>query len=387
MHASGNAPGSLASLRSSNEQRVLAALIDEDGLSQADVARVTGLSTASISGIVRRLAAEGRVDIVEHTGRSNLVRIADAVGVCVAVNFSHRHVQLVVGGLSGTALFERKVVHLVDADGAGSLRLAESMITDAFDELGIDRSAVIGAVVGIPGPVDIDDGMVGHESIMPGWVALHPAQWLSELLDCPAALENDANLGAIGEFSTGAGRGYRNGVYVKLATGIGAGFIFGGELYRGEWGMAGELGHTSIDPSGPLCRCGNRGCLQTIAGSRVLLDQIAASHGEEATLDDLVAGALRGEAAYRRAIEDAGTAIGSALAIVCNLINPGAIVLGGQLVTAGDILLAPLEAALRRRVMPRTARDLVVVRAGHGADSAMRGALRLARERFGVLAA
>ena len=125
MHASGNAPGSLASLRSSNEQRVLVALIDEDGLSQADVARVTGLSTASISGIVRRLAAAGRADIAAPTGRSNLVRIADAVGVCVAVNFSHRHVQLVVGGLSGTALFERKVVHLVDADGAGSLRLAE----------------------------------------------------------------------------------------------------------------------------------------------------------------------------------------------------------------------------------------------------------------------
>lgn len=387
MNATGNAPGSLASLRSSNEQRVLAALIDEDGLSQAEVARATGLSTASISSIVRRLASEGRVDIVEHTGRSNLVRIADAVGVCVAVNFTHRHVQIVIGGLSGTALFERKVVHLVDADGPGSLALAESMIADAFNELGLDRSATIGAVVGIPGPVDTADGMVGHESIMPGWAQLHPARWLSELLGCPTALENDANLGAIGEFSTGAGRGYANGVYVKLATGIGAGFIFGGELYRGEWGMAGELGHISIDPSGPLCRCGNRGCLQTIAGSRVLLDQIAASHGEEATLDDLVAGALQGEAAYRRAIEDAGTAIGSALAIVCNLVNPGAIVLGGQLVAAGDILLAPLETALRRRVMPRSARELVIAPAGHGADSAMRGALRLARERFGVLAA
>ena len=176
-------------------------------------------------------------------------------------------------------------------------------------------------------------------------------------------------------------------MYVKLATGIGAGFILGGELYRGEWGMAGELGHISIDPTGPLCRCGNRGCLQTIAGSRVLLDQIAASHGEEATLRDLVAGALRGEAAYRRAIEDAGTAIGTALAIVCNLMNPGAIVLGGQLVTAGDILLAPLETALRRRVMPRSASELVVAAAGHGADSAVRGALRLARERFGVASA
>ena len=294
MNAAGNAPGSLASLRSSNEQRVLASLIDTDGLSQAEVARATGLSTASISSIVRRLATEGRVEVIEHTGRSNLVRIAGAVGVCVAVNFSHQHIQVIIGGLSGSALFERKVGHLVDADGAGSLKLAESMIADAFGELGIERSAAIGGVVGIPGPVDIDHGMVGHESIMPGWAQLQPAQWLSELLDCPTILENDANLAAIGEFSTGSGRGHRNGMYVKLATGIGAGFIFGGELYRGEWGMAGELGHISIDPAGPLCRCGNRGCLQTIAGSRVLLDQIAASHGEEATLDDLVTGALRG---------------------------------------------------------------------------------------------
>lgn len=384
MKDAGTSPGSLASLRSSNEQRVLAALIDEEGLTQAAIARATRLSTASISSIVHRLAAAGRVDVVEHNGRSNLVRIADDVGVCVAVNFSHRHVQVVVGGLSGAAMFERKVVHLVDEDGIGSLRLAESMIASAFEELSIDQSVVIGGVVGVPGPVDADDGMIGHESIMPGWTDLHPAEWLGALLNCPTSLENDANLAAIGEFSTGAGRGHRNGVYVKLATGIGAGFIVGGELYRGEWGMAGELGHTSIDPGGPLCRCGNRGCLQTIAGSRVLLDQIAASHGEEATLSDLVAGALRGEAAYRRAVEDAGTAIGSALAIVCNLFNPGAIIIGGQMVAVGEILLAPLETALRRRVMPRSARDLVVAPAGHGADSAVRGALRVARERFGA---
>lgn len=384
MKDAGEAPGSLASLRLSNEQRVLAALIDQDGFTQAEIARATHLSAASISNIVRKLAKAGRIEILEHTGRSNLVRIASSVGVCVAVNFSHRHVQVVIGGLSGAALFQRKVVHLVDADGPGSLRLAESMITEAFDELGLDRSAAIGAVVGVPGPVDTEDGLIGHESIMPGWTNLYPAAWLGDLLGCPTTLENDANLGAIGEFSTGAGRGYRNGMYVKLATGIGSGFIFSGELYRGQWGMAGELGHISIDPMGPLCRCGNRGCLQTIAGSRVLLDQIEASHGEEATLSDLVAGALNGEAAYRRAIEDAGTAIGSALALVCNLVNPGAIVIGGKLVTAGDILLAPLETALRRRVMPRSARDLVVTTAGHGADSAMRGALRLARETVGT---
>ena len=185
---------------------------------------------------------------------------------------------------------------------------------------------------------------------------------MAKALGRAVAVENDANLGALGEWMWGAGRGADHMAYVKAATGIGAGFIIAGAPYVGAGGTAGEIGHTVVDPAGPICRCGNRGCLETLAGAPAVLGSLRDVHGERLTLPDAVALALKGDAGCARAIADAGSAIGTAVATLCNLLNPQRIVVGGDLGAAGELLLAPLRESLRRGAIRSAADDVVVVR-------------------------
>ena len=173
--------------------------------------------------------------------------------------------------------------------------------------------------------------------------------------------------------------------YLKLATGIGAGLIVRGRPYGGSGGTAGEIGHTVIDPGGPICRCGNRGCLETLAGSAAVLASLRDAFEEPATLPDVVAHARDGHAGARRAIGDAGATIGSAVATLCNLLNPQRVIVGGDLAAAGDLLLDPLASALRRGAV-RSAADDVEVREGALGDRAeVLGAVALVLRRGALL--
>jgi len=170
-------------------------------------------------------------------------------------------------------------------------------------------------------------------------------------------------------------------VYLKASTGIGAGLIVMGRLFRGAGGTAGEIGHTIVDPSGPVCRCGNRGCLETLVGAPALEALLAPTLGT-VTVHEVIARAGAGDQACRRVIDDAGTAIGTATANLCNLFNPGRIVVGGDLAAAGELLLAPLRAALARAAIPSAARDAEVVPAVLGDRAEVLGAVALVvRER------
>ena len=124
--------------------------------------------------------------------------------------------------------------------------------------------------------------------ILPGWAGLNAADELSERLEMPVAVDNDANLGALAEVSFGAGRGLTDVIYVMVSSGIGAGIVLGGRLHRGATGLAGELGHVLVRPDGAVCRCGNRGCLETVASTDALLDLLRPTHGADLTVRDLV---------------------------------------------------------------------------------------------------
>ena len=140
-----------------------------------------------------------------------------------------------------------------------------------LQEAGIDRSQVIAAGVGIPGPIDHATGSVASSTILPGWSGVSAARELEQLLQIPVRVDNDANLGALGEVTYGAGQGLSDVVYVRLTSGIGSGLILGGRLHHGANGFAGELGHVQVRPEGIVCRCGNRGCLETVAAGDALL--------------------------------------------------------------------------------------------------------------------
>src|SRR5689334_8788167 len=182
----------------------------------------------------------------------------------------------------------------------------------------------------VPGPIDRRSARVDH-AVLPGWHELAPADELSGRLGLPVAVDNDANLGAMAEHQHGAGRGVADVLYVKLASGVGAGLVLGGRLHRGTAGLAGEVGHVLAREGGEVCRCGSRGCLETEVSTRHLLELMRAVYGEALDLPGLLQLDADGETAVRRLLTDAGHTVGRVLAGVCTTLNPARIVVGGSL--------------------------------------------------------
>jgi predicted NBD/HSP70 family sugar kinase len=306
-----------------------------------------------------------------------LLSFDPSAGAAVGIDFGHSHLRVAVADLSTTILAER--VLPIDTDHAAhdGLDLALDMVEDLLGEAGIERSRVIGAGLGLPGPVDPAGCMIGSSAILPGWVGVAAAEEMRRRLEVPVLVDNDANLGALSELAQGAGQGATDMIYLKVSSGIGAGLILGGRLYRGWAGMAGELGHVLVDPEGPVCRCGNRGCLETAASSGALLDLLRRSHGD-LTVAEMLRLAHDGDLGCRRVIADAGRVIGSVVALVFNVLNPERLVVGGDLAAVGELLLDGVRESVRLAALPAAAEVAGVV-AGHlGERAQVLGALILA---------
>ncbi len=201
-----------------------------------------------------------------------------------------------------------------------------------------------------------------------------------------ARIINDANAGVLAERRFGAARDCADVIYLRLAAGIGAGVVCDGRML-GQHGLAGELGHVRVEPQGLLCRCGNRGCLETVASPTAIADLLARSWGRPVSAADLTELLRTGDRGTRRAVQDAGDAVGRALALAVTLVNPSLIVVGGDLVTAGDVLFEPLRRALDRQTMSSHAHALRIVPSALGDSACVRGAAALvldsAPERLG----
>jgi predicted NBD/HSP70 family sugar kinase len=209
--------------------------------------------------------------------------------------------------------------------------------------------------------VEPETGEVGLPSILPGWIGVRAADAVGDMLGVRVLVDNDANLGAMAEMTFGAATGATDVVYLKASTGIGAGLVLGGSLYRGAAGTAGEVGHVTIDESGPLCRCGNRGCLESYAGTTALVELLRTSHGPDVTPQQLIDLAIAGDAGARRVLTDAGRYIGIAVANLCNLVAPQLVVIGGELAQSGSLLLDPIRAMVQRRSVPTAAHAALIV--------------------------
>jgi predicted NBD/HSP70 family sugar kinase len=348
-------PGSQASLREANEQRVLAALRQDGNLTQAAIARATGLSPATVSNIVGQLRVAGTVEVTPTMsgGRRALnVTLSRSAGVVVGIDFGHRHLRVALGDLAHRVLAEDYLSVDVDHSASDGIAAAEGLVTELLRREGAERRDVLGVGMGLPGPIDQLTGTVGSSAILPGWVGVPAASVMGERLGLPVLVDNDANLGALAEVIWGAGRGSDHVAYIKASSGIGCGIVIGGRIHRGRNGTAGEIGHTALEESGPICRCGNRGCLETYVGVPNLLRSLAVSHGTDITAAGMLARAADGDAGCRRVIGDAGRAIGAAVANLCNLLNPERVIVGGELAAAGDVLLDPLREVVARFAVP-----------------------------------
>src|SRR5690349_12191749 len=202
--------------------------------------------------------------------------------------------------------------------------------------------------MGLPGPIDRRTGTVGSSVIVQGWAGLNAAEELTRRIDFHVSVDNDANLGALAEVTLGAGRGLQDVIYVKVSSGIGAGLVLGGRLHHGATGIAGEIGHVQVRQDGAVCRCGNRGCLETVASAGALLESLHPTHGSDLTVRAMLELARSGNPGAQRVIKDAGWAIGRAIADLSNSLNPEAIVVGGDLSAAGAPLLDGIRESVDR---------------------------------------
>jgi predicted NBD/HSP70 family sugar kinase len=371
-------------LRERNCARVLDALRRRGTASRSDLARLTGLSRTTVGSLVAELQERGVVieeEAPDTHGRGRppvLLRFDASAGVAVGVDFDHDYVRVALADLSATVLAEGGEAIDVDHAAGDAVGAVVAIVEALRQEARVEQDRLVGAGVGLAGPVDPRTGLVASPLILPGWAGRRVRCELGERLGLPVEVENDANLGALAEGALGAARGLSDFVYVRLGSGLGAGVVAGGRLCRGANGLAGEIGHVQVRADGAVCRCGNRGCLETVASEGALRGLLEPALGRPLGAREVVELVAAGDVAATRVVDDAGRAVGRVLADLCNALNPEAIVVGGELSEAGEPLLRAIRETVERHALPAAADGVRVVSAELGERAEVLGALRLA---------
>lgn len=333
-----------------------------------ELGRLTGLSRSATAEGVQDLLAHGlvverRTDPAPNRGRPSALLFPRAPeGFVGAVDFGHSHVFAAVADTGGRILAEHRQSIDVDHRATDALDTAAVLLGRGLDAAGLSASDLNRVAAGIPCPLDANTGLVRSPTIMAAWVNLDPARELANRIGRPVHVDNDANMGARGEQRFGAARGCRHFIYVKASHGIGAALVLGGETYRGTLGIAGEIGHTQLPEATSLCRCGNRGCLETVVSITEVTRQLAHIRLERDAHDShLSLATMVNDPVASRIIISAGRTLGRVLADLCNALNPEAIIVGGELAIAAAPLLAGIRESIDRYAQPAAA-DAVRIR-------------------------
>ncbi len=362
------------------------------GISRIELSRELGLTRAAVTAIVGDLIKAGLVR--ETNGQSSRGRRAIALeinpqgGLVVGIDIGATHVTFVLTDYLAHVIDEIEASLDIFEGPQVCLPFVDQMLRSWLEQLGVKLSQITAIGVGVPGPIVTDAGMVSGPPIMPGWDLFPIREWLEKAWSCPVTLGNDAEFGALGEWAFGAGRGVDNLVYIKVGTGIGAGLLIDGQIYRGTTGCAGEIGHVTIEENGPLCTCGNRGCLEALAGGRAISQKAiqAIKAGVRTTLSerpsietinamDVIAAARKGDHLSQKLVQEAGYYLGTALANLINLFNPTKIVIGGGVAQVGDLLLEPVRKVAKQRSLKVASQAVTITSAVLGRRSSAMGAV------------
>jgi glucokinase-like ROK family protein len=340
------------------------------------------------SGLGRTIVAQ-QLDLLLDLGLVGDGRLAPSTGGRAprSVSFRAEAGSLLVAELGATSLAagvsdlnaDLIVQHEESFDiGRGPEQALERLgevLEALIEKSGVHRASLWGLGVGVPGPVEFSTGRSISPPIMPGWDNYPIRQHLADRFGLPVWVDNDVNLMALGELRSGRARGEQSVVYVKIGTGIGAGIVCEGKLYRGAQGCAGDIGHVGVrEGSEVVCRCGNRGCLEALAGGAALARDgtfAAASgqspylatvleEGREITGEEITKAAQRGDPVSVELLLHCGRLVGEVLATIVNFYNPALVLVGGGVAAAGDVLLAAIRETVYRRSLPLATRDLHV---------------------------
>ncbi|MFC1406513.1 MULTISPECIES: ROK family transcriptional regulator [Streptacidiphilus] len=377
-------------------QRVLGAVRTCDGTTRAELAEELGLPlgtvTTAVTGLLRAGALAERPAASAagaRAGRPAMLLVPTAPPRTVgAVIWAHGRLQIAVATYGGTVLARSDLSVPDDPSDPQVLDPAWMFLSEAgggaLDRIMLGVPAPFQRGVGLPParlpvPDPVDGGTGAPRSGFAPWLRPDPASALAERLGVPVVIENDANLGALGEAHAGAGRGHRCQVYLKLGErSVGAGLVLDGALYRGTSGFAGEIAHIHADDEGPLCICGARGCLSARA-RRPLVELMETAYDRPLDFAEVLRLADADEPAPARVLREVGRALGRPLADLCTFLDPGLLVLDGALGGAGRHVLRGLSEQIERYCAPAVASSLTLVVGALGTDADLSGAIRLAR--------
>ena len=383
------------SVRRHNLSVVLQHVAVRGARSRARIAAETGFNKTTVSSLVSELIERGLIretGLEENPGSvgrpAQTVELDGDGVVAIGLEVNVDHLSVCASDLGGTVRYRK----LTPDSNAGSrapevvARLG-ALACEALDAVEAEGLRPVGVAVALPGLVEPSTGTLIMAPNL-GWREVRMAELLGGELGRPELavdVDNDGNLGALGELWEGVGNRLRDFVFVSGETGVGAGIVTGGELLRGAHGFSGEFGHMTIHPDGALCGCGARGCLETVIGQEALLRRAGVEVDDAARTAvlaaELLARAEDGDPVVLEVLDDAGAELGRALASVANLLNPEAVVLGGQFALLARWLAPAVEREMRTRVLSSRWAPCQVVASELGGDAAVRGAAALSLRR------
>jgi len=383
-------------------ENTLVDLIQKHGeLTKAGLVRSTDFSRTKITSCIDSLLEKEILienSTTQYSGgrRSKTFSLNGRLGLVCGIDIGATSIDLGISDFSGKLIGRSAEPASVRDGPIKVLGRACSLIENLLRESNLSSDKMSGIGIGVPGSVDFAAGTLVSPPIMPGWDGYPIIQTVQQWF--PAAnvvVDNDVNVMALGEINQGAGQGVDNLIFVKIGTGIGAGIICEGKIYRGTNGCAGDIGHIAVDKSGPLCHCGNRGCLERIASGPAIAERSLAAaqagkspillhHSEEnggvLRTEDVGAAAREGDALSIEMIRESGQHIGDVLAGLVSFYNPQMIVIGGGVSNLGNLLLSSIRQTVLHRSLPLATRDLQIVFSEIGADAGVIGATSLAMD-------
>jgi glucokinase-like ROK family protein len=376
--------------------RLLRLLRDNGAVSRAELADRLEMPRPRLLAELERLVSLGYVaeaGLAASRGgrRSTLVELSPELRfAAVDLGASSIDVEIVNGRLEPVVAYAEPAD--IRSGPKGTLLRVNELLHKAKVDGAYERLDAVG--IGVPGPVSFRDGVPVSPPIMPGWDRFPVRELLTREHGCPAVVDNDVNIMAIGERHGGVAHSVDDFLFVKIGTGVGCGIYLAGEVYRGTDGCAGDIGHIQVDSHGPMCSCGNVGCLEALfSGAAIAKDAMAAARagGSPAlaerlaangavTAVDVAEGAIEGDVVCIRLIRDGGRRVGGVLAGLVSFANPSMIVIGGGLAQLGHILLAEIRSVVYRRSLPLATGNLPVVLSELGSRAGVTGAAVLASD-------
>ena len=375
-------------------------LLRDRPLSRAELAEHTGLAKATIGKLVDGLHEEGLIrEAVIREARTTalgpgrpatLLEIDPAAGHVIGAELGVDFIRVLLTDFLGRRLHDAQADVVAEHGATLAIRTLERLVRDVIHEAGVTEGSIMGLGLSVCGLVDEGTGTIVY-SPNHGWTDVPVRRDLARHHGFPVFIENDAKISALGEELFGVARGVEDFVLVTGAAGIGVGIVSAGRLVHGANGWAGEFGHMTIQPDGPLCRCGNRGCWETLASERALLARLdldwhslerPAAHERLPTswsrVRHVAEAAAAGDPAAAAAIRETGHYLGIGVANVINALNPSLVVIGGGLSLVSELLLPEVEAVVAERALRASRAACRIQGAAHGIDTCAMGGVALA---------